>query len=154
MKIFSSITGTIDAWGPTASVDVKASALEGVVDNTWILVNFSIGAREITDIRQCFDDVSYIYALGNNQGQCAMSLTFAILIGKKNCKGSNGTSAIESGLSAYVDSRISKNTSPSPVTIGNFSRMGWPTGMDIGNLDPLMGICYGTAHFIMELKKS
>ena len=51
MKIFSSNTGMIEAWGPTASVDVKASAIEGVVDNTWILVNFSIGAREITDIR-------------------------------------------------------------------------------------------------------
>jgi hypothetical protein len=154
MKIFSSNTGKIEAWGPTASVDVKASALGGVVDKTWILVNFSIGAREITDIRQCFDDVSYIYALGNNQAQCAMSLTFAILIGKKNCKGSNNTSAIEKGLSQYVKRRISKKTSPSPVTIGNFSRMGWLTGIDIGNLDAAKGICYGTANFIMELKKS
>ena len=158
MKIFSSNTGTIEAWGPTASVDVKASALEGVVDNTWILVNFSIGAREITDIRQCFDDVSYIYALGNNQGQCAMSLTFAILIGLENCKGSeNGnTAAIENGLSAYIKSRIStdEGQKPSPITIGGFSRMGWLTGIDIGNLDAAKGICYGTAHFIMELKKS
>lgn len=158
MKIFSSDSRPIEAWGPTASVDVKAQALEGVVDKTWILVNFSVGAREITDIRQCFDDVSYIYALGNNQAQCLISLTFAILIGLHNCKGSeNGnTAAIENGLSAYVKSRISTEDgqNPSPVTIGGFSRMGWLTGIDIGNLDAAKGICYGTAHFIMELKKS
>jgi hypothetical protein len=154
MKIFSSDSRSIEAWGPTASVDVRAKALGDVVDDSWILVNFSIGAREITDVRQCFNDVSYIYALGNNQSQCTMSLTFAILIGRKKCKGSNRTSAIESGLSAYVNSRISKKTSPSPVTIGNFSRMGWLTGIDIGNLDVSKGICQGTAHFIIELKKS
>lgn len=153
MKIFSSDSRAIEAWGPTASVEVKASALGDVVDDTWILVNFFVGAREITDIRQCFNDVSYIYALGNNQGQCAMSLTFAILIGKKSYNESDSTSAIKNGLSAYVASRISKKTSPSPVTIGNFSRMGWLTGIDIGNLDASKGICYGTAHFIMELEK-
>ena len=153
MKIFSSNTGTIEAWGPTATVDVKASALGDVVDNTWVLVNFSIGAREITDIRQCFNDVSYIYALGNNQAQCAMSLTFAILIGKKGCNGPNNTSAIENGMLEYEGRRISNNTSPSTVTIGNFSRMGWLTGIDIGNLDAGKGICYGTAHFIVELRK-
>ena len=154
MKVFSSDSGSIEVWGPTASVDVKASALGGVVDDSWILVNFAIGAREIVDIRQCFDDVSYIYALGNNQAQCAITLTFAVFIGKKSCKGTNNTAAIEKGLSAYVNSRISKKTSPSSITIGNFSRMGWLTGIDIGNLDANKGVCYGTAHFIMELKKS
>lgn len=154
MKVFSSDTGTIEVWGPTASVDVKVSALGGVINNTWLLVNFAIGAREITDIRQCFDDVSYIYALGNNQAQCAITLTFAIFIGKKNCSGSDNTSAITNGISAYVNSRISKKTSPSTITIGSFSRMGWLTGMDIGSLDASKGVCYGTAHFIMELKKA
>lgn len=154
MKIFSSDSGTVEAWGPTASVDVKVSALGNVINDSWLLFNFNVGAREITDIRQCFDDVSYIYALGNNQAQCAITLTFVIFIGKKLCKGSNNTAAIESGLSAYVDSRISKKTSPSTITIGNFSRMGWLSGIEIGNLDAAKGVCYGTAHFIMELKKS
>jgi hypothetical protein len=155
MKIFSSDSRPIVAWGPTATVTVRAEALGSVVDNSWILVNFSIGAREITDIRQCFDDVSYIYALGNNQAQCVMSLTFAIFIGKRNCDGSNNTSAIEEGLSAYIDRRIStdEGQKPSMVTIGGFSRMGWLTGMDIGNLDASKGVCYGTVNFIMELKK-
>ena len=154
MKIFSSNTGRIEAWGPTASVDVKAPALGGVVDDTWVLVNFSIGAREITDIRQCFDDVSYIYALGNNQAQCAITLTFVIFIGRRNCIGFNNTDKITDGLSAYINNRISKKTSPSTITIGKFSRMGWLTGIDIGNLDAAKGVCYGTAHFIMELEKS
>ena len=148
----------VEAWGPAVSVDVKASALGGVVDDSWILVNFAIGAREIVDIRQCFDDVSYIYALGNNQSQCAITLTFAIFIGARNCLGMNmgynNTSAIKSGLSAYVNSRISKKTTPSTITLGKFSRMGWLTGLDIGNLDASKGICYGTAHFIMELRRS
>lgn len=158
MKIFSSDSRAIEVWGPTASVDVRAKALEGVVDNTWILVNFSVGAREITDIRQCFNDVSYIYALGNNQAQCLISLTFAILIGLHNCESSENanTAAIENGFSKYVESRISTEVgqNPSPVTIGAFTRMGWLTGIDIGNLDASKGVCYGTVNFIMELKKS
>lgn len=155
MKIFSSDSRAIEAWGPTASVIVHVEALGSVVDKSWVLVNFSIGAREITDIRQCFDDVSYIYALGNNQAQCAMSLTFAIFIGRKNCKESNNISAIEDGLSAYIDRRIStdEGQKPSKVSIGGFSRMGWLTGIDIGNLDVSKGVCYGTVNFIIELKK-
>lgn len=158
MKIFSSDSRSIEVWGPTASVDVSVPALGSVIDNTWILVNFSVGAREITDIRQCFNDVSYIYALGNNQAQCLISLTFAILIGSQNCKDSeNGnTAAIKNGLSGYIENRISteEGQKPSMITIGAFSRMGWLTGIDIGNLDASKGVCYGTVNFIMELKQS
>lgn len=154
MKVFSSDVGFIDVWGPVSYVDVKASALGGVVNDSWLLVNFAIGAREITDIRQCFDDVSYIYALGNNQAQCAITLNFVIFIGRRNCIGFNNTDKITDGLSAYINNRISKKTSPSTITIGKFSRMGWLTGIDIGNLDAAKGVCYGTAHFIMELEKS
>lgn len=153
MKVFSSDSRGVEAWGPTAAVDVKVDALGGVVDNSWILVNFAVGAREIVDVRQCFDDMSFIYALGNNQSNCQISLTFAILIGTKFCKGNNNTAAIEAGLSAYVSSRISQKTSAGKIAIGNFSRMGWLTGIDIGNADVNKGVCYGTVHFLMELKK-
>ena len=153
MKVFSSDSRGVEAWGPTASVDVKVDALGGVVDNSWILVNFAVGAREIVDVRQCFDDMSFIYALGNNQSNCQISLTFAILIGTKFCKGNNNTAAIEAGLSAYVSNRISQKTSAGKISIGNFSRMGWLTGIDIGNADVNKGVCYGTVHFLMELKK-
>ena len=153
MKVFSSDSRGVEAWGPTAAVDVKVDALGGVVDNTWILVNFAVGAREIVDVRQCFDDMSFIYALGNNQSNCQISLTFAILIGTKFCKGNNNTAAIEAGLSAYVSKRISQKTSAGKIAIGNFSRMGWLTGIDIGNADVNKGVCYGTVHFLMELKK-
>lgn len=153
MKIFSSDSRGIEAWGPTASVDVKCSALGGIVDDSWILVNFSIGAQEIVDIRQCFSDVSFLYALGNNQSACQMTLTFAILIGKKQCMDHNNTSAIQKGLEAYVNSRISKNISGGTVSIGNFSRRGWLIGIDIGSVDASRGVCYGTVKFNMELKK-
>ena len=153
MKVFSSDSRGVEAWGPTAAVDVKVDALGGVVDNTWILVNFAVGAREIVDVRQCFDDMSFIYALGNNQSNCQISLTFAILVGTKFCKGNNNTAAIEARLSAYVSKRISQKTSAGKIAIGNFSRMGWLTGIDIGNADVNKGVCYGTVHFLMELKK-
>ena len=153
MKVFSSDSRGVEAWGPTAAVDVKVDALGGVVDNSWILVNFAVGAREIVDVRQCFDDMSFIYALGNNQSNCQISLTFAILIGTKFCKGNNNTAAIEAGLSAYVSTRISQRINAGKISIGNFSRMGWLTGIDIGNADVNKGVCYGTVHFLMELKK-
>ena len=153
MKVFSSDSRGVEAWGPTAAVDVQVDALGGVVDNSWILVNFAVGAREIVDVRQCFDDMSFIYALGNNQSNCQISLTFAILIGTKFCKGNNNTAAIEAGLSAYVSSRISQRINAGKISIGNFSRMGWLTGIDIGNADVNKGVCYGTVHFLMELKK-
>jgi len=153
MMVFSSVSRGVEAWGPTASVDVKVDALGGVVDNSWILVNFSVGAREIVDVRQCFNDMSFIYALGNNQSACQISMTFAILIGSRNCKSMNNTSAIGSGLSAYIGSRISKKISAGKVSIGSFSRSGWLTGIDIGNLDANRGVCYGTVHFLMELKR-
>ena len=153
MVVFSSDSKGVVAWGPTAAVTVKVDALGGIIDNTWILVNFSIGAKEIVDVRQCFDDMSFIYALGNNQSSCQISMTFAVLIGKKSCKGNNNTSSIEYGLRAYERSRISKKTTPGKITIGKFSRMGWLTGIDIGNLDAARGICYGTVNFIMDLRK-
>jgi hypothetical protein len=153
MKVFSSDSRGVEAWGPTAAVDVNVDALGGVVDNSWILVNFAVGAREIVDVRQCFDDMSFIYALGNNQSNCQISLTFAILIGTKFCKGSNNTAAIEEGISAYVSNRISQRINAGKISIGNFSRMGWLTGIDIGNADVNKGVCYGTVHFLMELKK-
>ena len=152
MKVFSADTDSIEVWGPTASVDVSISALGSIVNNTWLLVNLSAGAREIVDVRQCFNDVSVIYALGNNQGQCVLTLTFAIFIGRKNCKGGDNTEALKSGFGQYVSNRISKKTTPSAITIGNVSRMGWLTGIDVGNLDAEKGVCYGTVHFIMELE--
>ncbi len=153
MQVFSKDSRGVEVWGPTASVNVKADALGGIVDNTWILVNFAVGAREIVDIRQCFDDVSFLYALGNNQSSCQISLTFAILIGKKWCKGANNTSAIEEGLDAYVKSRVSQRKNAGKIQIGKFSRMGYLIGIDIGNADPMRGVCYGTVHFNMELEK-
>lgn len=153
MIFYSSDTGSVEAWGPTASVDVKVDALRGVVNNSWLLVNLSVGAREIVDVRQCFNDVSVIYALGNDQGRCVLTLTFAIFIGRKNCKkDADNTTAIDKGLSAYASNRISKRTTKSAITIGQFSREGWLTGVDIGQVDASKGICYGTVHFIMELK--
>ena len=153
MKVFSADTDSIEVWGPTASVDVSISALGSIVNNDWLLVNLSAGAREIVDVRQCFNDVSVIYALGNNQGQCLMTLTFAIFIGQKNCLSvrNSNTVALANGFDKYASKRISKNPQRSAITIGSFSRYGWLTGVDVGNLDAEKGICYGTVNFIMEL---
>lgn len=156
MKIFSSDSRAIEVWGPTALVDVRIPALGGVVNDSWMLVNLAIGAREIVDIRQCFNDVSIIYALGNNQQQCNISLTFAIFVGRKNCIGNgNNMAAIQSGIDAYKNNRIStsQGMNPSTITIGSFSCSGWLNGIDVGNLDAEKGICYGTVYFIMELGK-
>ena len=144
----------LKVFGPMASVDVKVTALGSVVDSSWILVNFSAGAREIVDVKQCFNDVSFIYALGNNQSSCLITMVFAIFIGNRNCEGGNNTAAIASGFGSYVENRIStsKGRTPGEIAIGKFSRKGWLTGIDIGQPDPEKGICYGTVHFIMKLK--
>lgn len=151
--IFGSHKVGVAVWGPTASVEVKVPALGGLVDNSWILTGVSVGAKEIVDVRQCFNDVSYIYALGNNQSQCSMVLTFAVLIGSKECKGKGeNLSAISGGLKAYMSNRISKHPDPHTVTIGGFSKKGWLVDISVGNTDASRGICQGVLNFIMQLK--
>lgn len=141
----------VKIWGPTAGVEVRVDALGSVVDKTWVLESVSVGAREIVDVRQCFNDVSFIYALGNSQANCAINLTFVIYIGK--CSGGDGTQSITDGLKQYVGSRISKSTDPKLISIGKFSRMGWLTGVEVGQAEPAKGVCRGTVSFIMELDK-
>ena len=125
----------------------------GLIGPGWVFTNFAIGAKDIVDVRQCFDDVSFIYALGNNQAQCAMSLTFAVFLGSKNCGGGDNTGSLASSLAAYEAQRISRHTEPVTVSIGKFSRMGWITGIDMGGVDAARCMCQGTIHLIMELKK-
>lgn len=151
MKVFGSDSGKIKIYGPTASVKVNVEALGGIVGDSWILADFHVGAKEIVDVRQCFNDVSYIYALGNNQAKCEISLTFAIFIGRKNCEGVDNTSAIDKGIKEYAKKRISKSTSTSHITIGGFSCDGWLIGFDIGQVDAVKGICYASVQFIMKL---
>lgn len=155
MKIFQ-ISGdnrATEMWGPTAGVVVKVDALGSSVDADWLLSNARVGAKEIVDVRQCFNDVSYIYALGNDQGQCAIVLNFVIFIGTKSCRGQHNTKAIADGLKKYVSNRISQKTSAQNITIGNFSTKGWLTSIDIGQFDASRGTCGGTLSFIMQLEK-
>lgn len=151
MKVFSSDSRAVEMWGPSASTKVKVSALGSVIENTWMLKSFRIGMREITDIRQCFNDVSYIYALGLDQGSCRMTLEFVIFIGKKNCQGGDHTSTLDSGVGDFVSNRISKNTAATNITIGSFSGSGWLVGLTIGDVDASKGLCYGTAEFIVQI---
>lgn len=154
MKVFGSDSGNIKIYGPTTSVIVNVEALGGIVGDSWILTDFHVGAKEIVDVRQCFNDVSYIYALGNNQAKCEISLTFAIFIGRQNCNGGNmgnNTSAIDDGIRAYVQNRISNATETGKITIGDFSSYGWLIGFDIGQVDAVKGICYASVQFIMKL---
>ena len=152
MNIFSSSGAKAYAWGPTASVSVRVPALGGVVDNSWILVGCGIDAREIADVRQCFNDVSYIYAMGNRQSYCQLTLTFVVMIGQQWCSGfSDNFSAISAGIKAYRSRRISKHPTPNNITIGGMSRRGWLVGINVGNLKPQNGTCIGTATFLMQL---
>ena len=130
---------------------MKVAALGNVVDDTWILVNFSLGAREIVDVRQCFNEVAFIFALGHNQSECRMSMTFAVMIGRRRCKGQNNTAALHAGLRQYVLNRISKKTDAQTIAIGNFAGSGWLTGINIGNVDADKGICYATVDFLIRI---
>lgn len=143
----------VKVWGPIASVSVKAGGLGSIGGNgsDWLLEGVQVGAKEIVDVRQCFNDVSYIYALGNNQSSCVMSLSFMVFIGTKNCFGDNNTDAIMEGIREYKNSRISQNTSPVVVSIGNFSKKGWLIGIDIGAMDPGKAVCHGVATYMMQL---
>lgn len=154
MNIFSigKDSRPVKVWGPTASVSVSISALGSIVGDDWVLEGVQIGAKEIVDVRQCFNDVSYIYALGNDQGNCSIVLSFVVFIGTKNCVGGDNMAAIELGLSKYKNSRISRNTTPTTISIGGFSTRGWLTGLSIGNLDAEKGICHAVSTFIMQLE--
>lgn len=155
MKIFQ-ISGddrAVEMWGPTASVAVKVDALGSSVGDDWLLEGAQIGAKEIVDVRQCFNDVSYIYALGNDQGQCSIILQFVVFVGTRFCRGQHNTKAIQTGLKQYVANRISQHTAALNITIGNFSTKGWLTAINIGQFDATRGLCRGTVSFIMQLEK-
>lgn len=155
MKIFQ-INGdkrVTEMWGATASVEVKVDALGSIVGESWLLESVQVGAREIVDVRQCFNDVSYIYALGNDQSRCSIVLQFVVFVGTKFCKGTSNTKAIKDGLDKYKTNRISQKTAPMPITIGSFSTQGWLISCDIGQVDPSKGTCRGVLTFIMQLEK-
>jgi len=139
-------------WGPIASLSMKVDGVEGMVSNDWILVGMQVGAKEIADVRQCFNDVSYIYALGNDQGRCGISLSFMVFIGTKNCNGTDNMKTIKHGMEYYKDNRISRKTSASNISIGGFSTKGWLVGIDIGQADAEHGTCQGMLSFIMQLE--
>jgi len=154
MEVFSivGVGRSTVVWGPTASVKVRVGAFGSLIDDSWILENVAIGAKEIVDVRQCFNDVSYIYALGNDQARCGITLQFAVFIGTAACRGKSNTGAIKAGLTKYVANRISQKTKAMNITIGSFSTKGWLVGIDIGQIEGTKGICHATAAFIMQLE--
>lgn len=145
--IFSASSKGVEVWGGTAPIKVDVPQLT-LAGTDYVLADAQISAREIVDVRQCFNDVSYIYALGNDQSQCAMTLKLlAFFI---DCNVDN-TGDILLGLKEYSISRISENTSAQTITIGNLSVDGWLVGIDIGNFDVERGYCVVNAHFIIKL---
>ena len=156
MEVFSigGASKPVKAWGPTASVGVRVHALEGIggKGSDWLLEGVQIGAKEIVDVRQCFNDVSYIYALGNDQGQCMISLSFIIFIGTADCLGTNNIQAIQKGVDAYKGSRISQKTAAQEIGIGGFSTQGWLVEMNVGQVDAVRGVCHGVVTFLMQLE--
>lgn len=154
MRVFgSSSKNSTTVWGPTASVAVKVPALGfNSKQDDWILAGISVGAKEIVDVRQCFNDVSYIYALGNDQGRCMLSISLLVFLGSKNCKGKDNTGRMDKSLKAYVKNRVSKHTAANTITIGSFSRKGWLIGADIGQFDMNKATCLVTGTFIMQLE--
>lgn len=152
MNVFGGSGTGVKVWGPTASTTVTVSALNSLADSSWILTGISIGAKEIVDVRQCFNDISFLYALGNDQGQCRMSMSFLVFFGKENCNGEGGMSSIESGIKAYSSARISNHKAGvQSMSVGGAGFKGWLTGLDIGAFDPEKGVCVGTLSFIMKL---
>lgn len=152
MIVFSSDSKKgVVTWGPTASVSVRVEAIDDVINESWLLTDVRVGAREIVDVRQCFNDKAVIYALGNNQGQSVISLGFVIFIGRKFCKYGNNTVALKNGLGDYFENRISKKPTPTTITIGKFAGEAWLTGIEIGSVDADSGTCRGTLDFIMRI---
>jgi hypothetical protein len=154
MRIFrpSGDAKAVTAWGPTAATGVTVNALDSAsVEKDWILTGVQVNSQEITDVRQCFSDVSYIYALGNDQGRCRIDLYFLVFVGTKNCKGMDNFVAIENGLGAYAGTRISNNTMPMTISIGGFSAQAWLIGISVGQMDASRCVCRGEASFILKL---
>lgn len=150
MNVFSANQSSVEVWAPPSGVSVSIDGF-GEVGYSWFVSNVTVNAREITDIRQCFNDVSYIYALGNDQRQCNISVSFVVMIGSYKCFGSDALENIDSGLLSYEQNRISQNPVASYITIGGLARRGWLVGIDVTNVDASKGICSATASFIMDL---
>lgn len=153
MEVFGSKGKSVEVWGPAASVEVRAPALGSVIGDSWLLEGVTISAKEIVDVRQCFEDVAYIYALGNDQGKCVIVLHFIVFIGQKDCGQGKGFEAVEAGMRAYAQNRISteEGRKRQIIGIGSFARQGWLVGIDISGLDPERSVCHAAATFIMEL---
>ena len=151
MDIFFQDSRATKIWGPTASTTVEVEALNDVVNDKWVLAGMTMGAKEIVDVRQCFNDTSFIYAFGNDQSSCQMSLLFMIYIGKCKKEDMSQMENVVKGYEQYKKTRISENPIATEITIGNFSRYGWLTGLNIGQVDPMRGTCRGTASFLVEL---
>lgn len=153
MDIFGKSGGDIAVWGATASVDVQISAIPDA-ESTWVLADVRVGAQEIVDVRKCFNDESYVYALGNDQGRCQIVLTFAIFCGTCRSGAGEGRSmeAVGSGLESYKTHRISQKTTPSEITIGGFSTKGWLLSVDVGQMDASTMTCRGVVSFMMDLE--
>ena len=151
MDVFGANGSNITVWAPPSGVAVSMPFLGGIVGDTWLVTGLQIGAKEITDIRQCFNDVSYVYALGNDQRQCIMSVSFVVMIGKKECKDGDPLASIKDGLEAYGGTRISQMPNGGVISIGGLSRYCYLVGIDISQVDASKGICAGNAQFIMKL---
>ena len=150
MEVFTSNSRPHTVWGPLAAINVSSFALDGLIGagKPWVLVDFKANAKEIVDVVQCFNDAAFIYALGNDQQRCLISMTFLVFISK--CE-DDKTDTLQQGMEKYKSNRISQHTSAGEISIGNFARKGWLIGIDIGNADPQRSACYATVNFMMKL---
>lgn len=142
----------IHVWGPTATVETRIEALSNIEDSdNWALVGMQAGATEIVDVRQCFNDEAYLYAMGNDLGQCRITLLFAVFLSGPECDEKESLKALKDGIDDYVDNRISKRPKRTSITIGELALYGWLSGLNVGSMDPERGVCSVAVTFIWEL---
>ena len=142
---------SVHVWGPISSLKVTIDSFPPVESDEWALVGMETAANEVVDIRRCFNDETYLYALGNDQGRCRFSLSFVVFLAGEECDESKAFNALQKGIDDYAANRISKRTKESTATIGGLSLYGWLDGMTVGNMDADRGICYASVNFIMKL---
>ena len=132
----------VQVWGPLVGAEVKMDGIGGLDGEGCALIGFRINAQEIVDIRKCFNDELYLYALGNDDSRGAIELIFLVHLQGGKCDGQSSANPVKAAYESYCSSgRVSKKKGTVSVTVVGINLTGWVSGFYAGDVDPTTGTC-------------
>lgn len=149
--VFKSSKAAVRVFGPLATESVHISGIDVWNDDRWALIGASYNYREILDVRQCFNDTAFLFALGNNLSAGRMELSFLVFLSEPGCSPGGEFKAIKDAIESYRSERVSNKLSHIEVTIGSCTVSGWLDSMAAGNFDADRGVCVVSFSFLARL---